>query len=85
MIAIIIPEYTFFIYPLCAVLLQLLMGKLFKLKLFSLLDLQNGGISTEEQQVMNQLEEKLDSLNKFATEAYNSVISSSQVVCFLSL
>lgn len=75
----------FFIYPFCAVLVQLLMGKLFELKLFSLLDLQNGGISTEEQQVMSQLEEKLDSLNKFATEAYNSVISSSQVVCFLSL
>lgn len=44
----------------------------------SVTDLQNGGISTEEQQVMSQLEEKLDSLNKFATEAYNSVISSSQ-------
>ena len=53
------------------------------MKLFCLLDLENGGIPTEDEQVVNQLEEKLNAINKFATEAYNSVISNSQVVCFI--
>lgn len=41
-------------------------------------DLENGTICTEKPQVLNQLEEKLNSINKVATEAYNSVISTSQ-------
>ena len=47
---------------------------------FVLLDLENGRIPSEGQQIVNQLEEKLNSINKFATEAYNSIISNAQVI-----
>jgi len=54
---------------------------------FVSLDLENGRIPSEGQQIVNQLEEKLNSINKFATEAYNSIISNAQVVlkCYSSL
>ena len=45
-----------------------------------LLDLENGRIPSEGQQIVNQLEEKLNSISKFATEAYNSIISNAQVI-----
>lgn len=48
---------------------------------FVLLDLENGRIPSEGQHIVNQLEEKLNSINKFATEAYNSIISNAQVIC----
>lgn len=48
---------------------------------FVLLGLENGRIPSEGQQIVNQLEEKLNSINKFATEAYNSIISNAQVIC----
>ena len=52
---------------------------------FLSLDLEDGRIPSEDQQVVNQLEEKLNAINKFATEAYNSVISNAQVICFVAL
>ena len=50
---------------------------------FVLLDLENGRIPSEGQQIVNQLEEKLNSINKFATEAYNNIISNAQVILIL--
>ena len=47
---------------------------------FVLLELENGRIPSERQQIVNQLEEKLNSMNRFATEAYNSIISNAQVI-----
>lgn len=52
---------------------------------FLSLDLEDGRIPSEDQQVVNQLEEKLNAINKFATEAYNSVISNAQVIRFVAL
>lgn len=55
--------------------------------LFVLLDLENGRIPSEGQQIVNQLEEKLNSISKFATDAYNSIISNAQVIvkCHISV
>ncbi|KAJ7339463.1 CDK5 regulatory subunit associated protein 2 [Desmophyllum pertusum] len=44
----------------------------------SVRDLENGRTPVENQQVVDELEEKLNAINKFASEAYNSVISNSQ-------
>lgn len=40
--------------------------------------LENGSTSSEDGRVVDQLEEKLNAINKFATDMYNSIISSSQ-------
>lgn len=44
-------------------------------------DLENGVDSIEDQEIVDQIDEKLNTINKFATEAYNSVISKAQVIC----
>ena len=49
---------------------------------FVLIDLENGRIPSEGQQIVNQHEEKLNSINKFATEAYNNIISNAQVILY---
>ncbi|XP_068692836.1 myomegalin-like [Montipora foliosa] len=40
--------------------------------------LENGSTSSEDGRVVDQLEEKLNAINKFATDMYNSIMSSSQ-------
>ena len=44
-------------------------------------DIENGRISGEDQEVVDQLEGKLNAINKSATDAYNSIISNAQVMC----
>ena len=49
--------------------------------LFSFAALENERISIGDLQVVDQLEEKLNAINKFATDVYKSIISSAQVTC----
>ena len=49
--------------------------------LFSVAALENERISSGDLQVVDQLEEKLNAINKFATDVYKSIISSAQVTC----
>lgn len=49
--------------------------------LFSFAALENERISSGDLQVVDQLEEKLNAINKFATDVYKSIISSAQVTC----
>lgn len=41
--------------------------------------LENERISSGDLEVIDQLEEKLNAVNKFATDVYKSIISSAQV------
>lgn len=45
-------------------------------------DVENGMNSGEDREVVDQLEQKLNAINKFATDVYNSIISSAQVMFF---
>lgn len=45
-------------------------------------DVENGRKSGEDREVVDQLEQKLNAINKFATDVYNSIISSAQVMFF---
>lgn len=49
--------------------------------LFSFAALKNERISSGDLQVVDQLEEKLNAINKFATDVYKGIISSAQVTC----
>ena len=44
-------------------------------------DLENGRVSSDDEEVVNQLEQKLNVINKHATDVYNSIISNAQVSC----
>ena len=54
-------------------------SNLFLLLVF--VDVENGRISGEDQEVVDQLEGKLNAINKSATDVYNSIISNAQVMC----